>query len=48
MYYNEFLMVTLVVMTVIFALGIRKQMQHRQKQTELLERIATALENRKP
>ena len=46
MYYNEFLMAMLAVMLVIFALGIRKQMQHRQKQTELLERIATALEKR--
>jgi hypothetical protein len=38
----------LVLMPVLFVLTTRKVVAQRRRQNDLLERIATALENRKP
>ena len=45
---NYLYFILLPLMLLIFAVGIRKQLKQRQKQIELLDRIATALEQRKP
>jgi preprotein translocase subunit YajC len=39
--------ILIVAMLLVFGVGIRRQLQQRQKQIDLLERIATALEQRK-
>lgn len=46
MIFNDVMLGVLIVMPLVFIVAIRKVTAQRQKQNELLERIATALEAR--